>query len=169
MGRKTKLAASLLGIGYSVEEVSEQLGLERSYLMVLKRSRMFNIEMDKARNRFVKAEAANAKDKIWARGSDAVDVCDEVMSNPAEKGATRVAAAREFLGRIVPMKEGADAATPTIIINIGVEELKGIANALQEATELEPGIDYTESGASDYEERGEASGCRRIGEDDSET
>ena len=141
LGRKTKLAAQLLGLGYAIDEVADQLGMERSHLLVLRRSRLFQTEMAKAQERFLKREAQEVKEKIWKLAPDAVSTVEEVMGNEKEKGATRLLGAKMVLDRVVPLSREGTADTPKVVINIGTDKAVNIQNALAEDEEMEPPVE----------------------------
>jgi len=134
LGRQNKLAAQLLGLGYSVEEVAADTGLELTHLKVLMRSRLFQTEMERARERWVSAHATMAKEQIWAKAPQAVGVVGEIMDDPKHKD--RLNAAKTILDRVVPVKTDSRS-EPTVVINITAEKLAALDTVLAEYTEIE--------------------------------
>lgn len=137
LGRQNQIAAQLLGIGYTEQEVAETTGLPITHLKVLLKSRLFRVEMDKARDRFIRANAKEVRDKVYGRAPHAVDVMEEIMDDPKHKD--RLAAAKEFVGRVVPLKQEGGGKEPVVVINITPETLKAHETILAEYEVLDAG------------------------------
>jgi hypothetical protein len=136
LSRQTKIAAQLLGLGYSVEEVAEDTGMAVPRLKVLLRSRLFRTEMDKAGERFIKAEAAYAKERFHAKTPHMMDIVEEMADSPKTPAATRHAIARDYYGRVVPPKQEARQEAPVVVINITEADAHNIDATLAEYKDL---------------------------------
>lgn len=135
LGRQNRIAAQLLGIGYSVDEVAQDTGLAVTHLRVLLKSHLFRIEMDKARDRFIKAHANLVREQIYAKAPHAVDVMEEIMDDPKHKD--RLGAAKEFVGRVVPLKQEGGRQEPVVVINITGDQLKAHEAVIAEFERVE--------------------------------
>lgn len=145
LGRQNRIAAQLLGLGYPVEEVATDTGLSVPHLKVLLRSRLFQVEMARCRERFVANAAKEIREKVYAKGDKALAAIDDMLDDPHHKD--RLGAAREILGRIMPLKTEGSRAEPTVVINISSEKMASIETTLAEIEEavIEHGTSIGES------------------------
>lgn len=137
MGRINRVAAQLLGLGYSVEEVSRDTNLPVTHLKVLLRSRLFQTEMDRARERFITSAAADIRTRIYDKAPAAFAAVSDIIDNPSHP--QRLAAAKEVLDRVVPRAADGSRAEPTIVINISEAKLASVNATLAEYETLNEG------------------------------
>lgn len=136
LSRNARMAAQMLGLGYSVEETATDTGLSVTHLKVLKRSRLFQVEMDKATDKFIKNHADIAKERFFAKTPQMMEMVEGMAEDPKTPAATRHAIARDYYNRVVPPKGEGGQQTPTIVINISDSEHKNIEATLVEFKDL---------------------------------
>lgn len=141
------MCALLDASGYKAKDISEKLGMHTTTIAVLRQSPLYKLQVDRLRREILEHGTMEVAERINREAPKSVETMVELRDNydGETPHAVRLAAAKEFVDRVVP-KVNKTVEDKTINISFTQPEMMLIASVMAEAglaREIPKAIDVT--------------------------
>ena len=110
---KQKLIADLLATGMTPREAAKAAHVQPSYIEILLKGSLFSLEVDRARERYVKDKLNDFSKMVADELAENVKVAKAIRDNESAKDSDRLRAVELLTDRIVARPRPSESTTPT--------------------------------------------------------
>lgn len=115
---KQRLIADMLASGATVREVAKKTHVQPSYIEILLKGSLFSLEVDRARERYVKSKLNAFAKKVAEELETNVEVAKSIRDNAQAKDCDRLRAIEILTDRIVPRPKPHESDIPSATARI---------------------------------------------------